>query len=175
MSRRPKPTAIKELEGNQGHRPLNTLEPVVPAGAPETPRYLGKSAKRIFIRKCAELLSMKVLSTVDGLALANFAKAEALGELYFRDAIKEPYCDEPIVSKEGMVVGYKRKLSQAALGFATFSKLSKGYQIEFGLTPASRSRLKVEKGAEQPPAPTREETTLPEAEVDLSMVDTTVN
>ena len=38
--RKPKPTAIKKLEGNPGKRKLNTKEPIPAKGMPECPQWL---------------------------------------------------------------------------------------------------------------------------------------
>lgn len=41
--RKPKPTAIKELEGNPGKRPLNANEPRPERKAPRCPAWLDRS------------------------------------------------------------------------------------------------------------------------------------
>ena len=38
--RKPKPTAIKKLEGNPGKRKLNTKEPIPAKGMPNCPEWL---------------------------------------------------------------------------------------------------------------------------------------
>ena len=38
--RKPKPTALKKLEGNPGKRKLNTKEPVPEKGMPDCPKWL---------------------------------------------------------------------------------------------------------------------------------------
>ena len=43
--RRPKPTALKKLEGNPGKRPLNELEPVPPVASLRCPNYLLPEAR----------------------------------------------------------------------------------------------------------------------------------
>ena len=43
--RKPTPTAIKELEGNPGKRPLNTKEPKPVKKAPSCPKWLEPEAK----------------------------------------------------------------------------------------------------------------------------------
>ena len=43
--RKPKPTAIKKLEGNPGKRKLNKNEPVPAKGMPECPDWLLPEAK----------------------------------------------------------------------------------------------------------------------------------
>jgi phage terminase small subunit len=43
--RKPKPTAVKKLEGNSGKRKLNTKEPVPAKGMPDCPEWLLPEAK----------------------------------------------------------------------------------------------------------------------------------
>ena len=43
--RKPKPTAMKKLEGNPGKRKLNTKEPMPEKGMPDCPRWLLSEAK----------------------------------------------------------------------------------------------------------------------------------
>src|SRR5580700_11399042 len=144
MAGRPsKPTALKKLQGNPGRRPLNDSEPIALEGMPEVPKGMGPVAARFFKRTAADLLSVGLLTRVDGLALANHCKAEALGEKYFRDALDEPYFYEHIYDKEGNLVKTTKKLSPATLGFIGCAKVSKAFLSEFGLTPASRAKLHV--------------------------------
>ena len=44
--RKPKPTALKELEGNPGKRPLNDREPKPEKKAPPCPKWLNDDAKK---------------------------------------------------------------------------------------------------------------------------------
>ena len=44
--RKPKPTALKVLEGNPGKRPLNDREPVPPKGTLKCPAWLLPEAKK---------------------------------------------------------------------------------------------------------------------------------
>ena len=44
--RKPKPTALKKLEGNPGKRKLNTKEPVPGKGMPDCPKWLLPEAKK---------------------------------------------------------------------------------------------------------------------------------
>ena len=44
--RKPKPTALKKLEGNPGKRKLNTKEPVPDKGMPDCPKWLLPEAKQ---------------------------------------------------------------------------------------------------------------------------------
>lgn len=145
MSNRPKPTAIKELEGNPGKRAINHDEPKVPKGVPEMPKGMGTAAKRhwrIFVR---ELMTVGVLSIVDGIALAEACKCAALAEKYFIAAQKEPMVQEIYFNKEGEPAGTKWKPNPAMPAYIMCSKNMKQYLIEFGLTPSSRTKLRIEK------------------------------
>ena len=44
--RKPKPTALKVLEGNPGKRPLNDHEPIPPKGELKCPSWLLPEAKK---------------------------------------------------------------------------------------------------------------------------------
>lgn len=44
--RKPKPSALKRLEGNPGKRPLNELEPIPPVIGLTCPKHLLRKRKR---------------------------------------------------------------------------------------------------------------------------------
>lgn len=71
--RPPKPTAVKELEGNPGKRPLNKNEPKPKQTAPKCPSWLEPDAKKEWRRLSKELESMGLLTEVD---MAIFVKLE---------------------------------------------------------------------------------------------------
>lgn len=150
MSRRPTPTAIKLLHGNPGNRTLNADEPQPTKGVPEMPKGMGLAAKRhwrIFVR---ELASVGVLSIVDGIALGEACISAALAEKYRNVALAEPMVEEPYFNKEGELAGVKWKVNPATAGYITCSKNMKGFLLEFGLTPASRTKLKIERPKTSP-------------------------
>ena len=57
--RKPKPTAVKKLEGNPGKRKLNSKEPVPAKGIPACPDWLMPEAKKEWER-LAELMNQMV-------------------------------------------------------------------------------------------------------------------
>ncbi len=177
MSRRPKPTYLKELAGNPGGRPLNDLEPHPPSGVPEMPKGMGVAAKRHWRKWTRQLLAVGVMTTVDGVALEQACVSAALAEKFYREALESPMINEFAgMNEETGVAYYKRKINPAAQGYIAASKNIKAFLIEFGLTPASRSRLKIEKEQPDDELPTKEQTTLPSTEIDLNGIDeTTVN
>ena len=60
--RKPKPTAIKELEGNPGKRPLNKNEPKPEKTAPKCPTWLDKEAKKEWRRMSKSLEAIGILT-----------------------------------------------------------------------------------------------------------------
>ena len=63
--RKPKPTAVKKLEGNPGKRKLNTKEPVPAKGMPACPDWLMPEAKKEWEREFDTLKSQKVLQSLE--------------------------------------------------------------------------------------------------------------
>ena len=134
--RRPKPTALKALAGNPGKRALNPSEPK-PSGIPTCPRHLDKEAKVEWRRISGELLMLGLLTLIDRAALAGYCSAWSrwvaaeLSIQKFGTVIKSPKSGYPI---QNPYVGIANTALDQMRKFAT----------EFGLTPASRSRLHIE-------------------------------
>lgn len=153
--RRPKPSALKKLQGNPGKRPLNAKEPSAPAGDPEMPADLPKAAQEEWNRIIPELRALGVLSTIDRAALAAYCHAyarwfEAEEETRLHGIVVE----EPILV-QGVETGFVRYKKNPAVTISEGAmKLMKSFLIEFGMTPASRSRLamKSEEEAKRDPA-----------------------
>jgi P27 family predicted phage terminase small subunit len=139
----PKPTALKQLAGNPGKRPLNKHEPK-PTGTPTCPTHLDSAAKREWTRISRELTKLGLLTNVDRAALAAYCAA------YSRWAEAEKQ-----IQKFGLVIkapsGYP--IQNPYVGIANTSlDIMRKFSSEFGLTPASRTRLHVEPTAtEQDP------------------------
>lgn len=131
--RKPKPTAIKLLEGNPGKRKLNEREPKPETGMPTCPDWLDKDAKTEWKRLAKTLHQMGVLSTTDRAVFAKYCQGWALwkaaklhldeeGRVIIND--KDVPVLNPWVNVEEKAV---KQMSQAA--------------SEIGLTPSSRSRI----------------------------------
>lgn len=134
--RKPKPTTLKLLAGNPGHRPLNNSEPVAPEGIPECPDFLDDEAKAEWSRVCDDLQRMAVLSAVDRPAITAYCVT------YSRWVEAERH-----VKQHGMIVKSPVKgvpIPNPFLWVATsaMAELRK-WLTEFGLTPSSRSRIRV--------------------------------
>ena len=75
--RKPTPTAIKELEGNPGKRPLNKNEPKPTKKAPPCPKWLEPEAKKEWRRLAKKMEQLGVLTEVDMAAFAGYCQAYA--------------------------------------------------------------------------------------------------
>jgi P27 family predicted phage terminase small subunit len=77
MGRLPKPTYIKELEGNPGKRPLNTAEPKYDPAQPEPPKWLCKGAKTEWRRLYPQLERNKLITEADVALFAMYCDSYA--------------------------------------------------------------------------------------------------
>lgn len=131
--RKPKPTAIKKLEGNPGKRKLNQNEPQPEKTAPECPKWLTDDAKAEWERLAVHLETLGVLTEVDMAAFAGYCECFAR----WKEA-------EEFISKHGMIIktpsGYFQQVPQVSIS-QTYLKLLLKFAVEFGLTPSSRSRI----------------------------------
>lgn len=137
--RKPKPTALKILEGNPGKRPLNDYEPKPEKKAPKCPVWLDKEAKKEWRRMSRQLEVIGVLTEVDMAAFAGYCQAYAR----WKEA-------EEFISKHGTIVktpsGYWQQVPQVSIA-QTYLKIMNKFCEEFGLTPSARSRITAGSGA----------------------------
>lgn len=136
IGRKPKPTALKILEGNPGKRPINEQEPKPNKKAPKYPTWLEPEAKKEWKRMSKTLENMGVLTEVDMTAFAGYCQAYAR----WKEA-------EEFLSKHGTIFktpsGYIQQVPQVSIA-QTYLKVMKDFCSEFGLTPAARSRIRVD-------------------------------
>ena len=135
QGRKPKPTALKQLAGNPGKRALNKNEPK-PSGVPTCPDHLDVIAKAEWERVSGELVVLGLLTTIDRAALAAYCAA------YSRWINAEEQ-----VQRFGAVIkspksGFPIQNPYAAIANTAIDQMRK-FASEFGMTPASRSRLSV--------------------------------
>ena len=136
----PKPTALKVLEGNPGHRPLPKGEPRPTPIAPKCPSWLSADAKTEWKRVAPELERMALLTAIDGAALAAYC--EAWAEFKQTGAV---------IAKEGLTVKTSAGtvVQHPAVGIRHRSMLLiRAFAAEYGFTPASRVRLSNGKEAD---------------------------
>jgi len=139
--RKPKPTALKVLEGNPGKRPLNKNEPQPEKKAPRCPSWLEPEAKKEWKRMAKTLETIGVLTQVDKAAFAGYCQAYAR----WNEA-------EEFLSKHGTIFktpsGYIQQVPQVSIA-QTYLKVMKDFCSEFGLTPAARTRIQVDSAVGQ--------------------------
>ncbi len=134
--RKPKPTALKILEGNPGKRTLNDREPLPPEGIPECPEFLDEEARAEWYRLAALLGRMKLLTVADRSALAAYCT------VYSRWVAAERQ-----VRQYGTVIlspnkKFPMKSPHLTIADQALETMRK-FMVEFGLTPSSRSRIRL--------------------------------
>ena len=127
--RKPTPTAIKELEGNPGKRKLNENEPKPKKKAPSCPKWLEPEAKKEWRRLSKQMEQIGILTEVDMASFAGYAR--------WKEA-------EEFITQHGTIVktpsGYWQQVPQVSIA-QTYLKIMNRFSEQFGLTPASRSRI----------------------------------
>lgn len=141
--RRPVPTALKLLRGNPGKRALNDAEPKPEPRLPKPPGHLGPEARREWRRAGRLLMAMGLVSELDRSALAAYCQAWGR----WVEA-------EEQLRKYGMVVkspsGFPIQSPFLAVANKAMDQM-RGYLVEFGMTPASRTRVHADLPAEPDP------------------------
>ena len=125
--RKPKPTAMKVLEGNPGKRSLNTGEPKPEKKAPRCPAWLEEH--------------LGILTEIDMAAFAGYCQAYAR----WKEA-------EEFITQHGTIVktpsGYWQQVPQVSIA-QTYLKIMNKFCEQFGLTPSARSRITSDMGEDK--------------------------
>jgi len=134
--RKPKPTAVKKLEGNPGKRALNKKEPKAESSVPSCPEHLKGEARQEWTRITKELHKLGLLTQVDRAALASYCTAYG----HWVDAEKHLEEEDAVIitDKGNMVQNPYMQISKRSM-----DQMVK-FAAEFGMTPSSRSRVKVD-------------------------------
>jgi len=139
----PKPTALRILAGNPSRRPLNANEPKPRQAIPRCPSWLDDEAKRQWNRTASQLRDMGVLTIVDADALANYCDSWSRWKraVLFLQKNGDVFTCRDEFGK----LRHIQQWPQVGIAKALLAVLNQ-YQQEFGLTPASRSRVSVNDG-----------------------------
>ncbi|QJF51099.1 phage terminase small subunit P27 family [Roseobacter ponti] len=133
--RKPKPTALKIVQGNPGRRPLNGREPKPPAAMPTCPSHLSPTAKTEWKRLARVLNQIGLLTQIDRTVLAGYCQS------YGRWVEAEKKLQEtPTLLKTP--AGYIQTSPWLTISNKQMELMVK-YMAELGLTPSSRTRLAV--------------------------------
>lgn len=138
----PEPTSIKLLKGNPGRRPLNDREPEPKRARPRCPNWLSKDARAIWKTLVPQLRDMGVLTRIDGQALTRYCT------LWARWKRAEQFIEKhgdvyPFKDDRGNLK-YLQQFPQVAIAHKLATHLTRLEQ-EFGMTPSSRSRIRIER------------------------------
>lgn len=133
-----KPTAIKELEGNPGKRPLpeNEPQPEKLTAVPKPPSFLDPLAKRHWKVLGQQLLDCGLLTHIDLDAFSACCNCYALW-------VKA----QTEIKKTGLLVktpnGFPMPSPYIKIAGDALDRMMR-YLKEFGMTPAARSRVQVD-------------------------------
>jgi P27 family predicted phage terminase small subunit len=141
MPNRPKPTALRVIEGNRSGRPLPKHEPKPRLGLPPAPPHLDARARAEWDRITPELHAIGMLTVIDGAVLAAYcmaysrwAEAEAaIARMKARDELTGALMIKTTNGNaiQNPLVGTAHKAMLLMCRFA----------VEYGLTPAARAHI----------------------------------
>lgn len=141
--RKPKPTHLKLLAGNPGHRRINTDEPRPDAldEIPDPPSILTGEARVEWSRIVPKLQKSGLLTEVDIAAIAAYCQA------YGRWVEAESY-----VAKQGAVLlsptNFPIQNPYLAVANRAMEQMRQ-FMVEFGMTPSARVRVKAAPGQQR--------------------------
>jgi P27 family predicted phage terminase small subunit len=148
MGRPRKPSSLKLLHGDFDINPQrqNHNEPKPETGCPDCPAYLTGEARKEWKRIAAELGKIKVLTMVDRAGLEQYCKTYELWRKCLLETKRHGLIIvEPLFDRLGNEVGSKVSENPAAKMARAYSDQIQRLLAQFGLTPAARTRLSVEK------------------------------
>jgi P27 family predicted phage terminase small subunit len=134
--RKPKPTHLRIIDGNAGHRAINHAEPQPVGDLLEAPEWMSES-QRASWNYAIQHAPKGLLKNVDRSVLVAYAVAEALHAeaaqkvARFGPIIKAPITGIPMQSPYLAIVNKQAAIMMKAAA-------------EMGLTPSSRSRVRID-------------------------------
>jgi P27 family predicted phage terminase small subunit len=150
--RKPKPSAVKKLEGNPGKRPLNTEEPTPPVEIPDCPKHITGHAREEWLRASELAKKLGILTALDRSVFSAYCEAWGLWVEACEHLAKEGVLLRPPSApgeKEtlfGLIPAKAVNPAQMAFNnwyhvknkaWEQFTKLAS----ELGFSPTSRSRV----------------------------------
>lgn len=139
--RKPKPTAVKKIEGNPGKRPLNDNEPRFRPGLPHRPpSWMSKEAKKLWKHLVPQLEEIPgLLQRVDQTAMEQLCENYSI----WKEAVQT-------LREKGMVfygetkggAEYIQPRPEVTIA-RNASKLVMEACSQFGFTPSSRGRINL--------------------------------
>jgi len=143
--RRPKPTVLRLVTGNPGKRAINKREPKPLRDIPPCPDHLYDSGKIAWDRLSAMLDSMGVMTEADAYTLERLCDCYT-DILECRLLIERDGRTYTVVGQDGSaLIKHNPAVAQLRAADSQF----KSYLVEFGLTPAARSKVHAEPNGEE--------------------------
>ena len=137
-----KPHALKLADGDYDKDPQRkTPTPSTPSvAAPKCPAYIKGEARREWKRICAELVILKVLSQAERSSLEQYCEAYQK----WRECIAT-------LREHGQYITTEKGIAEHPAGKAhrAYAAICHKLLCEFGMTPASRTRLVITEETEQ--------------------------
>jgi P27 family predicted phage terminase small subunit len=130
---------LKKLAGNPGKRPLNEREPQPRVASARLPRGLTPGAQKYWRGMARELIELGMLTAADVPAFILMAEHYGVARQAAHDLVKDGELELTVVDVNGNL--RKHPLLQVLRDNAAAYRM---FAVEFGLTPSSRSRIKVE-------------------------------
>jgi len=148
IGRPPIPTALKLLNGDKHKDRMNPNEPKPPAVTPDMPTTLDKYGRKIWQRTVPILERNGLLTEVDGDTLAEYCHLQALNAHVSR-ALKR--CRYKMLAEKHTVDGAGNEILEVKTNPLVTQKMQISakllpYLREFGMSPASRTRIQVAGG-----------------------------
>lgn len=141
--RKPLPSTVVQLRGNPGKRRLNDAEPKPAAKTPTCPACLGAEARKEWQRLARELGGLGLLTRLDRGVLAAYCQAHAL----WVEAVAS-------IGRYGTMVkspnGFPMQSPYVAVANKQVDIMIR-LAAELGMTPSSRSRIRVGERAPEDP------------------------
>ena len=134
--RKPKPTAVKIMEGNLGKRKIRGDEPKPPGSLPDCPEHLSTEAKAEWHRIAKSLNVIGLLTQVDRATMAAYC--QCWGRWV---EAEQKLAETPAILRTP--AGYIQQSPWLSISNKQLELMAR-YMTELGLTPASRSRLAIQ-------------------------------
>ena len=134
---KPKPTALKIVEGNPGKRPLPANEPKPRPVRPDPPAFLNEKARTIWDSLAGELESLGILTHIDQSTLAGYCAS-------YEEAMRLDRYLQRVGLTYKSPSGYIQQRPHVSIRNKAWDRVAK-FGSELGIGAASRSRIEVKK------------------------------
>lgn len=134
--RKPKPTALKLVDGNPGKRRITGREPKPPTAQPTCPAHLSATAKTEWKRLAGVLNGVGLLTRIDRTVLAAYCQAYGRWVEAERKLAETP----PLLKTPAGYVQVSPWITISNRQVELMTRL----MAELGLTPSARSRLAIQ-------------------------------